>query len=137
VRTKLTHLFCALALCAGGCAGSPAGLQKDGSYVLEHDEHALDCQRLHNSIWGRLQVMKALPEKAKAERAKVPETAALAWGRLFGGKSKGLATLEDYDREHAHVRALHRKALDRGCPPIDVERELASMDAVMAEFRRQ
>jgi hypothetical protein len=137
VRTKLTRIVCALALSLGGCAGSTAGLQKDGSYVLATDEHSLDCQRIQNSIWGRLQVMKALPDRAKAERAQVPPTAALAWGRMFGGKSKGLATLDDYDREHAHVRALHRKALDRGCPPIDVERELASMDAAMGEFRKQ
>jgi hypothetical protein len=136
VRTKLTTLVCALALCAGGCGGASVGLQKDGSYHLENDERAMDCQRLHNSIWGRLQLMKALPEKVRAERAKEPPTAALAFGRLFGGKSRGLATLEEYDREHAHVRALHRAALDRGCPPIDVERELAGIDAVIAEFRK-
>ena len=28
-------------------------------------------------------------------------------------------------------------ALDRGCPPIDVERELAGTDAVIAEFRKE
>jgi hypothetical protein len=136
VRTKLTSLVYALALCAGGCGGASVGLQKDGSYLLETDERTMDCQRLHNSIWGRLQLMKALPEKVRAERAKEPPTAALAFGRLFGGKSRGLATLEEYDREHAHVRALHRAALDRGCPPIDVERELAGIDAVIAEFRK-
>jgi hypothetical protein len=137
VRTKLTILACALTLCAGGCASSSVGLQKDGNYLLETDERAMDCQRLHNSIWGRLQVMKALPDRMRAERAKEPPTAALAFGRLFGGKSKGLATLAEYDREHAHVRALHRAALDRGCPPIDVERELASTDAVIAEYRKE
>ena len=137
VRTKLTRLLCALALCAGGCAGSQVGFQKDGSYALENDERGMDCQRLHNSIWGRLQVMKALPDRIRAERAKEPPTAALAFGRLFGGKSKGLVTLEEYDREHAHVRSLHRAALDRGCPPIDVERELAGTDAVIAELRKQ
>jgi hypothetical protein len=137
VRTKLTILACALALCAGGCASSSVGLQKDGNYLLETDERAMDCQRLHNSIWGRLQVMKALPDRIRAERAKEPPTAALAFGRLFGGKSKGLASLAEYDREHAHVRALHRAALDRGCPPIDVERELATTDAVVAQFRKE
>jgi hypothetical protein len=137
VRTKLTILACALTLCAGGCASSSVGLQKDGNYLLETDERAMDCQRLHNSIWGRLQVMKALPDRMRAERAKEPPTAALAFGRLFGVKSKGLATLAEYDREHAHVRALHRAALDRGCPPIDVERELASTDAVIAEYRKE
>jgi hypothetical protein len=137
VRTKLTILACALALSAGGCASSSVGLQKDGSYLLETDERAMDCQRLHNSIWGRLQVMKALPDRIRAEKAREPPTAALAFGRLFGGKGKGLATLAEYDREHAHVRALHRAALDRGCPPIDVERELAMTDAVVAEFRKE
>jgi hypothetical protein len=130
-------LLCMLALCAGGCGGSSVGLQKDGNYLLETDERAMDCQRLHNSIWGRLQLMKALPDRIRTERAKEPPTAALAFGRLFGGKSRGLATLEEYDREHAHVRALHRATLDRGCPPIDVERELAATDAVVAEFRKQ
>jgi hypothetical protein len=136
VRTKFNSSLCALALLAGGCAGAPAGLQKDGSYVLEQDERIMDCQRLHNGIWGRLQLMKALPERARAERQKSPPTAALALGRLFGGQDKGLATLAEYDREHAHVRALHRTAIDKGCPPIDVERELAATDAVMAEFRK-
>jgi hypothetical protein len=137
VRTKFTILACALALSAGGCGGASVGLQKDGNYLLESEERTLDCQRLHNSIWGRLQVMKALPEKIRNERAREPPTAALAIGRIFGSKSKGLQTLEEYDREHAHVRALHRAALDRGCPPIDVERELASTDAVIAEFRKE
>jgi len=137
VRTKLTLLACVLTLCAGGCASSSVGLQKDGRYLLETDERAMDCQRLHNSIWGRLQVMKALPERIKAEKAKEPPTAALAFGRLFGGKGKGLATLAEYDREHAHVRALHRAALDQGCPPIDVERELAATDAVVAVYRKE
>ena len=137
MRTKLTNLACLLVLCAGGCAGSPVGFQKDGSYLLETDERAMDCQRIQNSIWGRLQVMKALPDKIRTERAKEPPTAALAFGRLFGGKSKGLQTLEEYDREHAHVRALHRASLDRGCPPIDVERELAASDAAIAEFRKE
>jgi hypothetical protein len=137
VRTKLTIAACALTLCAGGCASSSVGLQKDGNYLLETDERVMDCQRLHNSIWGRLQVMKALPDRMRAERAKEPPTAALAFGRLFGGKDKGLATLAEYDREHAHVRALHRATLDRGCPPIDVERELAATDAVVAQFRKE
>jgi hypothetical protein len=35
------------------------------------------------------------------------------------------------------VRALHRATLDRGCPPIDVERELAATDAVVAQFRKE
>ncbi len=137
MRTTLIILACALTLCAGGCASSSVGLQKDGRYLLETDERALDCQRLQNSIWGRLQVMKALPDRIRAEKAKDPPTAALAFGRLFGGKAKGLATLGEYDREHAHVRALHRAALDRGCPPIDVERELAATDAMVAEYRKE
>ena len=140
MRTKLTRLLCALALSFGGCAGSTVGLQKDGNYVLASDEHSLDCQRIQNSIWGRLQVMKAMPEKAREERQNAPPTApptaSLAWGRMFGGKGDGLATVKDYDREHAHVRALHRKALDTGCPPIEVERELAQIDALMAQYRK-
>ena len=95
----------------------------------------MDCHRLSNSIWGRLQVIKSLPDRAKAERQAAPPSAVSAFGRLFG-PNKGLATLVEYDRERAHLRSLHRALIDKGCQPIDVERELAPIDAAMAEFRK-
>jgi hypothetical protein len=110
-------------------------LQKDGTYNLESSEQTLDCQRLSNNIWGRLQVLKALPAKAKAERAAAAPTAVQALGRWFGGSTKGLASLEEYDRERAHARSLHRTLIGKGCPPLDIERELAATDAEIAEYR--
>ena len=95
----------------------------------------MDCKRLSNSIWGRLQVLKALPDKAKAEREAAAPTAFQAVGRWFGGSTKGLASLEEYDRERAHVRSLHRTLIDKGCPPLDIERELAATDAEIAQYR--
>jgi hypothetical protein len=112
------------------------GLQKDGTYVLDHGELTLDCQRLANSVWGRLQVLRTLPDRARAERAAAAPTAAQAFGRLFGASSVNLPSLQEYDRERAHVRSLHRTLLDKGCPPLDIERELAQTDAAIAEQRK-
>lgn len=131
------RLLVALFACtlAAGCSTASIGLQKDGTYNLESSEQTLDCQRLSNNIWGRLQVLKALPAKAKAERAAAAPTAAQALGRWFGGSTKGLASLEEYDRERAHARSLHRTLIGKGCPPLDIERELAATDAEIAEYR--
>ena len=96
----------------------------------------MDCPRLSNSIWGRLQVLKSLPAKAKAEREAAAPTAMQAFGRWFGGSTKGLASLAEYDRERAHVRSLHRTLIGKGCPPLDIERELAATDADISEYRK-
>ena len=134
LRATLHAGLCALALASAGCSTS-AGLQKDGTYILERSEESMDCHRLANSIWGRLQVLKSLPDKAKAERAAAAPTALEAVGRMFGSASKVLPSLKEYDRERAHVRSLHRILLDKGCPPLDIERELAATDAAIADYR--
>jgi hypothetical protein len=133
------RLWRALAILASvavaGCASASIGLQKDGTYNLEVSEQAMDCTRLSNGIWGRLQVLKALPAKAKAERDTAAPTAAQAFSRWFGGSNNGLASLEDYDRERAHVRSLHGMLIAKGCPPLDIERELAATDAEISQYR--
>jgi hypothetical protein len=123
-----------LAGCAGGIS---AGLQQDGRYVLERNETSLDCDKLYKNIWGRIQVMKTLPERAKAEMAKTPPTAFLAMGRIFGGQNKGLATIDEYDREAAHVDALHHAMVEKGCARIDLERELADAEYAMSQLRQK
>jgi hypothetical protein len=126
---------CAGLLLAGGCASTKVGLQGDGSYGLDRGEESMDCQRLANSTWGRLQILKALPNRIKSERAATAPTFVQAVGRMFGGSSKGLESLKEYDRERAHVRSLHRLMLEKGCAPIDVEGEIAVTDAAVAEYR--
>ena len=137
--TLHVRLGCALAVlactAAAGCASASIGLQKDGTYNLELSEQAMDCTRLSNGIWGRLQVLKALPAKAKTERETAAPTAVQAFSRWFGGSNKGLASLEEYDRERAHVRSLHGVLIAKGCPPLDIERELAATDAEIAQYR--
>lgn len=134
VRPLLRAALCALALACAGCSAS-VGLQKDGTYILDKGEQSFDCQRLANAVWGRLQVLRALPDKAKAERAAAAPTAVQAIGRMFGSSSN-LPSLKEYDHERAHVRSLHRNLLDKGCPPLDIERELAATDAAIAEQRK-
>jgi hypothetical protein len=134
LRPLARVLACAGTLSVAACSTS-VGLQKDGTYALDSGEKSMDCQRLANSIWGRLQILKALPDRAKAERASAAPTAALAFGRLFGA-NKGLVALSEYDRERAHARSLHRVSTDKGCPPLDIERELAATDAAIAEYRK-
>jgi hypothetical protein len=131
----LAHALASAVTVGVAACSSSVGLQKDGTYGLDGAEKAMDCQRIANSIWGRLQVLQALPERAKAEKAAAAPTAALAFGRLFGA-NKGLVALSDYDRERAHARSLHKASTDKGCPPIDVERELAATDAAIAEYRK-
>lgn len=126
-----------LCLLLAGCASMPQlGLQDNGSYILETHEQSMECDKLEKTIWGRVQVMKALPARAKKEMEQTPNTAVLAWGRLFGGPNKGLATVDEYDREAAHVDALHRVMLQKGCPRIELERELADTEFAMAQLRR-
>ena len=133
-RAALHAVLLACTLVAG-CANASIGLQKDGTYTLDSSEQTLDCGRLSNNIWGRLQVLKSLPAKAKVEREAAAPTAVQAVGRWFGGSTKGLASLEEYDRERAHVRSLHRTFIGKGCPPLDIESELAATDAAIAEYR--
>ena len=95
----------------------------------------MDCQRLSNSIWGRLQVLKSLPDQAKAERAAAAPTAVQADRALVRRLDQGARTSKEYDRERAHVRSLHRTLIGKGCPPLDIERELAATDAAIAEYR--
>jgi hypothetical protein len=134
VRAPLRGLACATLLALAGCA-TAVGLQKDGTYILDKGEEGMDCQRLTNSIWGRMQILKSLPDKAKAERAAAAPTAAIAWGRMWGS-GKALESLKEYDRERAHVRSLHRTLVSKGCPPVDLEKELAAADAAIAEYRK-
>jgi len=134
-RRSARLLACVAALGVAACS-TKVGLQKDGTYALDGGEKTMDCQRLANSIWGRLQILKALPDRARAEKAAAAPTAALAFGRLFGA-NKGLVALAEYDRERAHARSLHRVSTGKGCPPLDIERELAASDAAIAEFRKE
>jgi hypothetical protein len=134
-RTGLALSLTLLLLGGAGCA-SKIGLQSDGTYILDRGEQSMDCQRLSNSIWGRLQILKSLPDKIKAEREAVAPTAFQAFGRMFGSSTQGLVNLKEYDRERAHVRSLHRQLVDKGCPPVDVEREIATTDAAVAPYRR-
>lgn len=125
-----------LALVFSGCAGVSVGLQENGTYKLESSEAALDCDRLYKNIWGRIQLVKGMPDRARKELQQTPPTAFLAIGRIFGSQNKGLATIDEYDREIAHIGALHQVMLEKRCPPINLERELADTEAAMAELRR-
>jgi hypothetical protein len=136
IARHLKHAGMLLAcMLAGGCSSASVGLQKDGTYILDSSELNLDCHRLSNSLWGRLQVLKSLPGRAAAEREAAAPTAVQAVGRWFGGSSAALPSLAEYDRERAHVRSLHEALLKKGCPPIDIESELAATDAAIAPYR--
>src|SRR5262245_31614583 len=107
----------------GGCAAS-AGLQSDGRYVLESQEEQASCDTLYKDIWGRIQLVKGLPAKALAEQAAPPPTASLLFGRFFGGADKGLKSVEEYDREGAHIYAVLRVMLGEECANVDGDQEL-------------
>jgi hypothetical protein len=118
------------------CAAAPVGLQKDGSYALEKSEHELACDRLYKTVWGHVQVMRELPARVKAEQEAAPKTALSAFGRMFGSSDHGLSAFEDYNRERAHTQALHRAMQEKGCVLLDLDRELAQIEAAMADLRK-
>jgi hypothetical protein len=117
---------------------SSLGLQTDGTYLLERHEEQSSCDGLYKAIWGRIQLIKGMPAKAKAEQAEPPPTASLAFGRWFGGSSsKGLKTVQEYDRELAHAHALQRVMREKKCVAVDVDLELREVNAEMDQIRRR
>jgi hypothetical protein len=123
------------ALALAGCASSIVGLQSDGTYILERSERTYSCDALHKNFVERVEVLKLLPEKAKAERQEVPQTAASLIGRWMSGPNKGLVAIDQYDRERAHAQALQRTISEKNCPPVDLDRELAEADAEVTRIR--
>jgi hypothetical protein len=133
VRAVLSIVL--LAGLVAGCGGS-LGLQTDGSYLLERHEEEATCETLSKSIWGRIELIKGLPAKAKAEQDAPPSTASSLFGRWLGGASKGLKAVEDYDRERAHAYALQRTMRQKKCATVDVDQEIAQAAAEMARIRQ-
>ena len=123
------------ALALAGCASSIVGLQSDGTYILERNERTFSCDTLRKNFTDRVEVLKLLPEKAKAEREEAPQTAASLISRWMSGPSKGLVAIEQYDRERAHAQALQRTLSEKNCPPADLDRELAEADAEVTRIR--
>ena len=124
----------AAALTVAGCQ-AVSGLQSDGGYLLSPSEQALDCSGLAKRVRGHLDALQKLPARAKEEGASAPNTALAAVGRLFGGPDNGLSAVGDYGRERAQVLALVERSNAKGCPALDIARELAAVDAAMAELR--
>jgi hypothetical protein len=129
--TALVWVVLALA----GCAGSIVGLQSDGTYVLEKNEHTLSCDAMARNLAERVELLKLLPERARAERMEAPQTAVSLITRWMSSGKKGLAAIEQYDRERAHAYALQRVMHEKQCPPADLDRDLAEADAQIAGIR--
>jgi len=134
---RIIHCFVLLmaASLIWGCASASVGFQTNGTYVLERNEQSADCQALHKNIWGRIQILKGIPDKARAEQQTTPSTASSLFGRWFGGQNKGLAAVGEYDRERAHVYALQRTMVEKKCIVVDVDVELAGVAAEMTKIR--
>jgi hypothetical protein len=118
------------------CASVRVGFQSDGSYVLESSEQKADCGVLYKNIWGRIEVLKGLPARARVEQENAPPTASSLFGRLFGGPNKGLVAMEEFNRERSHVVALQRAMVEKKCIEVDLAGELAQTDAEMARLRQ-
>jgi len=135
VRIILCFVLLLAAAHVEGCASARVGFQTDGTYILERGEQSADCQSLHKNIWGRIQILKGLPAKAAAEQQTAPPTASSLFGRWFGGPNKGLAAVQQYDRERAHTRALQRTMVEKKCIAIALDSELVEVDAEMTRIR--
>ncbi len=117
------------------CGSSLVGLQSDGTYILERGERSSSCDALQKNFTSRVEVLKALPAKARAEQETAPATAWSMFGRLLGAPNRGLAAIQEYDRERAHAQALQRNMHEKKCLAVDLDRELAETDAAMAAIR--
>ena len=135
VRVIICFALVLVAAHVEGCASARVGFQTDGTYILERGEQSADCQSLHKNIWGRIQILKGLPAKAAAEQQTAPPTASSLFGRWFGGPNKGLAAVQQYDRERAHTRALQRTMVEKKCIAIALDSELVEVDAEMTRIR--
>jgi hypothetical protein len=118
-----------------GCASSIVGLQSDGSYILERGELSSGCDAMHRNFTTRVEILKALPEKAKSEHQAVPTTAWSMVGRWMSSPNKGLTAINEYDRERAHASAVQRAMREKQCQPVDLDRELAEADAEIRKIR--
>ena len=118
-----------------GCASALVGLQSDGTYVLERNEQSATCEALYKSIWGRIELIKTLPEKARKEQRDPPPTASSLFGRLFSGPNKGLVAVQEYNRERSHAYALQRAMNEKKCVTVELDRELADVATEMAQIR--
>jgi hypothetical protein len=136
VRAVLTIVLLAGVHQLTGCMGA-LGLQSDGTYLLERSEEQATCDSLYKSLSGRIQLIKELPAKAKAEQAAPPPTAFSLLGRWLDSGSKGLKAVEDFDRERAHAYALQRAMRQNKCVPVDVDLEIAPAAAEMARIREK
>ena len=135
VRVIICFALVLVAAHVEGCASARVGFQTDGTYILERGEQSADCQSLHKNIWGRIQILKGLPAKAAAEQQTAPPTASSLFGRWFGGPNKGLAAVQEYDRERAHTRALQRAMVEKKCIAVALDSELVEVDADMTRIR--
>jgi hypothetical protein len=117
-----------------GCASALVGLQSDGTYILERSEQSASCDALYKSIWGRIELMKTLPERARKEQQEPPPTASLLFGRWFSGSNKGLTAVHEYNRERAHAYALQRQMNEKKCVTVELDRELADVHAEMGKI---
>jgi hypothetical protein len=123
------------AIALAGCVSSIVGLQSDGSYKLETSELSSSCDAMHKNFNTRVEMLKMLPDKAKAERETVPATAWSMVGRWMSSSNRGLNAINDYDRERAHASAVQRAMREKQCPPVDLDRELADADAEIRKIR--
>jgi hypothetical protein len=135
VRTIRCLVLLAGVPCLWSCASARVGLQGDGNYILERSEQSADCQGLYRNIYGRIQILKGLPAKAKVELATAPPTAFSLFGRLFSGP-KGLDAVAEYNRERAHAYAVQRAMNEKKCVAVDLDRELAEVDLEMSQVRK-
>lgn len=122
-------------LALAGCASSLVGLQSDGTYILESSEQSWSCDALQRNLAERVEVLKLLPAKAKAEHAEAPQTALSLIGRWMSSGNKGLTAIAEYDRERAHAFAMQRAMHEKKCPPVDIDRDLAEADAEIRSLR--
>lgn len=134
VQTIRCALFVGV-VALGGCASALVGLQTDGSYKLEGSEISSGCDAMHKNFNTRVEILKALPDKAKSERETVPTTAWSMVGRWMSSPNKGLNAINDYDRERAHASAVQRAMREKQCQPVDLDRELAEADAEIRRIR--
>lgn len=83
-----------------------AGHQSDGTYIVTVEEEGLACRQIRERLDALDSEIAAFPERAAQEEKSRPRTLGAAFGRMFGGPSGGLKSVENHKKATAQRKGL-------------------------------
>jgi hypothetical protein len=103
----------------------------DGLYHMSEQEKLMDCKRTAGSM---LITISHLRHRAGEVATSQAALAANQVARpLLGGSPRGLDRDTEHARDFARLAAYNRHLASKGCPPVDIEAELAKAPEPMGK----